>query len=126
MPDVNPLLLRSLVVAGLLIAALNIVFAGVEYGFGRLPLWFWLTQLLLVPAMLVPARMFPEAAATRFYPRRAGLYALGWSVPYSVYRFTGDALRPDFNATASLFTVVLTCLLFGLLFAALRRPQERP
>ena len=35
----------------------------------------------------------------------------------------GDALRPDFNANASLFTIVLTCLLFGLLFAALRRPR---
>lgn len=125
MPDVNPLLLRSLAVTGLLIAALNVVFAGVEYGFGRLPLWFWLSQLLLIPAMLVPARMFPEAAATRSYPRRAGLYALGWSVPYALYRFTGDALRPDFNANASLVTVVLTCLLFGLLFAALRRPPGR-
>nr|WP_103127967.1 hypothetical protein [Deinococcus aerius] len=119
----NPLLLRSLVVTGLLIAALNVVFAGVEYGFGRLPLWFWLTQLLLIPAMLVPARMFPEAAATRAYPRRAGLYALGWLAPYAVYKFTGDALRPDFNANASLLAVVVTCLLFGLIFAALRRPQ---
>lgn len=123
MPGVNPLLLRSLVVTGLLIAALNVIFAGVEYGFGRLPLWFWLAQLLLIPAMLVPARLFPEAGATRAYLRRAGLFALGWSAPYAIYKFTGDALRPDFNANASLFAVVFTCLLFGLIFAAIRRPR---
>ncbi|MEF2280449.1 hypothetical protein V3W47_19320 [Deinococcus sp. YIM 134068] len=123
MPGVNPLLLRSMIVTGLLIAALNVVFAGVEYGFGTLPAWFWLSQLLLIPAMLVPARVFPEAAATPAYARRAGLYALGWSAPYAVYKFTGDALRPGFSADASLFGVVFTCLLFGLIFAAIRRPQ---
>ena len=123
MPGVNPLLLRSMVVTGLLIAALNVVFAGVEYGFGSLPAWFWLAQLLLIPAMLVPARMFPEAAATRPFARRAGLYALGWLAPYAVYRFTQDALGPSFNANASLFAVIFTCVLFGLIFAAIRRPQ---
>lgn len=123
MPGVNSLLLRSMLVTGLLIAALNVVFAGVEYGFGNLPAWFWLAQLLLIPAMLVPARMFPEAAATRAYPRRALLFALGWLAPYAVYRFTGDALRLTFNPTATLFTIVLTCVLFGLIFAAFRRPQ---
>lgn len=123
MPGVNPMLLRSMLVTGLLIAALNVIFAGVEYGFGTLPAWFWLAQLLLIPAMLVPARMFPEAAAAPTFLRRAGLYALGWSVPYAVYKFTGDALRPGFSATASLVGVVLICALFGLIFAALRRSR---
>lgn len=123
MPDVNPLLLRSMLVTGLLIAALNVIFAGLENGFGNLPAWFWLAQLLLIPAMLVPARVFPEAATTRDYLRRGLRYALGWSVPYAVYKFTGDALRPGFSATASLVAIVLTCLLFGLIFAAVRRPQ---
>lgn len=112
-----------MIVTGLLIAALNIVFAGVEYGFGALPVWFWLAQLLLIPAMLVPARIFPEAAATRAYPRRAALYALGWLAPYAVYRFTGDALRPLFSAPGSLLAIVFTCVLFGLIFAAIRRTQ---
>ncbi|MBB5296021.1 hypothetical protein E5F05_09530 [Deinococcus metallilatus] len=119
----NPLLLRSMLVTGLLIAALNVIFAGVEYGFGNLPAWFWLAQLLLIPAMLAPARLFPQAMSTPPYLNRAGLYALGWAAPYAVYKLTGDALRPGFNAGASLISVIFTCILFGLLFAAIRKPQ---
>lgn len=112
-----------MVVTGLLIAALNVLFAGVEYGLAQLPLWFWLSQLLLIPAMLAPARLFPQAMASRNYLTRAALYALGWAAPYAVYKFTGDALRPTFSPTASLMGVVVTCALFGLIFAALRRPR---
>ncbi|WP_034384982.1 hypothetical protein [Deinococcus sp. YIM 77859] len=119
----NPLLWRSILLTGLLIAALNVLFAGAEYGFATLPLWFWLAQLLLIPAMLAPARLFPQAAMTRPYLARAALYGLGWAAPYAVYKFTGDALRPTFSPVASLVGVVLTCLLFGLIFAALRKPH---
>ena len=118
----NTLLLRTVLVTGLLIAALNVVFTGLEYGFGSLPLWFWLAQLLLLPAMLAPTRVFPQAAVTRPYLRRAGLFALGWSAPYAVYRLSSDALRPDFNGLASLLSLLVVCLLFGLIFAALRKP----
>lgn len=122
MPEMNSLLLRSMIVTGLMIAALNVLFAGVEYGFGNLPLWFWLAQLLLLPAMLLPARLFPQAMATRPYLRRAGLFALGWTAPYGVFKLTGDALRPDFSLDASLIGLVLLCLIFGLIFAAIRKP----
>ena len=122
MPGMNPLLLRSMIVTGLMIAALNVLFAGVEYGFGNLPLWFWLAQLLLLPAMLLPARLFPVAASTRPFLRRASIYALGWLAPYGVFKLTGDALRPDFSLDASLIGLVLLCLVFGLIFAAIRKP----
>lgn len=122
---VNAILLRSVLVTGLLIAALNVLFAGFEYSFGELPLWFWLAQLLLVPAMLAPLRTFPQALLTRPYLSRAGLYALGWLAPYAVYRLSSDALRPDFLAGASLLSVVLVCLIFGLIFAAIRKPTRK-
>lgn len=122
MPGMNPLLLRSMLVTGLMIAALNVLFAGVEYGFGNLPLWFWLAQLLLLPAMLLPARLFPVAASTRPFLRRASIYALGWLAPYGVFKVTGDALRPDFSLDASLIGLILLCWIFGLVFATLRKP----
>ncbi|WP_041221252.1 MULTISPECIES: hypothetical protein [Deinococcus] len=119
----NPLLLRSMLVTGLLIAVLNVIFAAVDYGFANLPPWFWLAQLLLLPAMLAPARLFPQAMHTRAYLSRAWLYGLGWAAPYTVYKLTSDALNPNFSVGASLMAVVITCLLFGLIFAALRKPQ---
>lgn len=119
----NPLLLRSMLVTGLLIAVLNVTFAVIEYGFAILPPWFWLAQLLLLPAMLGPVWLFPQAMQTRSYLNRAGLYALGWAAPYAVYKLTGDALHPGFSAGASLIAVVITCILFGLIFAAIRKPQ---
>lgn len=112
-----------MLLTGLLIAALNVIFSALEFGLGRLPLWFWLAQLLLLPAMLAPARLFPEASAAPGYPRRAGLYALGWAAPFAVYKLSGDALRPDFYPLASLIGVVVICVVFGLIFAAIRRPQ---
>lgn len=111
-----------MIVTGLLIAALNVLFSGVEHGFRALPLWFWLAQLLLLPAMLLPARLFPVAAHTRPFLRRASLYALGWLAPYGVFKVTGDALRPDFNLDASLIGLVVLCWIFGLVFASLRKP----
>jgi hypothetical protein len=122
MLGMSPLLPRFMFVTGLLIAALNVLFAGVEYGFGNLPVWFWLAQLLLIPAMLLPARLFPQAMATRPYLRRAGLFALGWTAPYGVFKVTGDALRPNFSLDASLISLVLICAVFGLVFAAIRKP----
>lgn len=119
---VNPLFLRTVLVMGVTLAALNVLFTGLQFGFGNLPAWFWLSQLLLLPAMFAPARMFPQAAVTRPYLQRAGLFALGWSAPYAVYRLSSDALRADFNALASLLSLLVVCLLFGLIFAALRRP----
>ncbi|SMB94533.1 hypothetical protein [Deinococcus hopiensis] len=120
----NALLLRTVLTLGLLFAVLNVVLTGLQYGFGSLPLRFWLAQLLLLPAMLAPARMFPQAAITRPYLQRAGLFALGWSAPLAVYRLSSDALRPDFVAAASLLSLGVICVLFGLIFAALRRPPE--
>lgn len=120
-----PLLLRSALIMGLLIAALNIVFAGLHYGFAGLPLWFYAAQLLLLPAMLIPLRAFPQAAQTPDYLRRAGRYALGWAVPFAVYKFSGDALDPAFSPPASLISYLFTVALFALIFAAIRRPGVR-
>lgn len=121
----NSVFLRSAVVTGLLIAAVNVLFAGLDYGFNRLPLWFYLVQLLILPAMLLPLRMFPQAAATPDYARRAALYALGWAVPYAIYKFSSDALNPAFTPAASLAGYLFTVMLFALLFAAIRKPPTR-
>lgn len=119
----NALLLRTALITGLVIGALNLVFSGLQYGFDRLPVWFWLAQLLLIPAMLLPMRFFPQAAVTRGFVRRAALYALGWAVPYAIYKFAADALSPAFSPAASLGSYVLMVTVFALLFAAIRRPQ---
>lgn len=121
----NSVFLRSAVVTGLLIAAVNVLFAGLDYGFNRLPLWFYLVQLLILPAMLLPLRMFPQAAMTPDYLRRAALYALGWAVPYAIYKFSSDALNPAFTPAASLVGYLFTVMLFALLFAAIRKPPTR-
>ncbi|WP_414656940.1 hypothetical protein ACINK0_13225 [Deinococcus sp. VB343] len=121
----NSVFLRSAVVTGLLIAAVNVLFAGLDYGFNRLPLWFYLVQLLILPAMLLPLRMFPQAAMTPDYLRRAALYALGWAVPYAIYKFSSDALNPAFTPAASLTGYLFTVMLFALLFAAIRKPPTR-
>ncbi|WP_291429648.1 hypothetical protein [Deinococcus sp.] len=118
----NPLL-RTALITGLVIAAVNIVFAALDYGLDRLPWWFYVAQLLLIPAMTLPMRYFPQASVTPEYGRRAGLFALGWAVPYAVYKFTGDVLSPAFNPAASLVGYVIAVALFSLIFAALRRPQ---
>ncbi|EYB68731.1 hypothetical protein DEIPH_ctg017orf0069 [Deinococcus phoenicis] len=119
----NAPLLRSLLLTGLLIAAVNVIFAGVEYGFGNLPAWFWLAQLLLLPAMLGPLRLFPHVLAVRPYLARAGRFALGFAAPYAVMQFTERALRPDFSAGLTLFNVVFFCLLMGLFCAAIYKPR---
>lgn len=120
----NPAFLRSAAITGALIGALNVIFAGLDYGFERLPVWFYLVQLLLLPAMLLPLRMFPQAAQTRPYLQRAGLYILGWAVPYAIYKFSSDALSPAFSPANSLVSYLIMVILFGALFAAIRRPQE--
>ena len=118
----NPLFLRSAAGTGLLIAGVNVLFAGLDHGFERLPLWFYLVQLLILPAMVLPLRMFPQAALTPDYLRRAALYALGWAVPYAIYKFSSDSLNPAMTPAASLVSYLFTVILFALLFAAIRRP----
>lgn len=125
MGRVNPLVLRTALLTGLVIGAVNIVFAGVEYGFATLPIWFYLVQLLLLPAMLFPTRLFPQAATTRAFAQRAGLYALGWAAPYAVYTFSSDALNIAFDPARTLLRYLLYVAIFGLVFAYLRAPKEK-
>ncbi|GGK23177.1 hypothetical protein GCM10008955_15880 [Deinococcus malanensis] len=120
----NSMLLRTALITGLVIGALNIVFAGVQYGFDTLPVWFYLAQLLLIPAMILPMRFFPQAAMTRDFGRRAALFGLGWAVPYAIYKFAGDVLSPTFNPAASLISYLVMVLVFAVLFATIRKPQS--
>lgn len=108
---------------GVVIGAVNIVFAGVENGFANLPIWFYLVQLLLIPAMIFPSRLFPQAAVTKNYLQRAGLYALGWAVPYAVYTFSSDALSIAFDPVRTLLKYLLMVVIFGAVFAVLRAPK---
>ncbi|MFN4250506.1 hypothetical protein [Deinococcus sp.] len=117
----NPFL-RTALITGAVIAVVNIVFASLEYGLPNLPWWFYAAQLLLLPAMLLPMRYFPQASVTPDYLRRAGLFALGWAVPYAIYKFAHDVLSPVFSPGASLVGYVVTVALFSLIFAAVRRP----
>lgn len=119
----NAPLPRALLVTGLLLAVVNVLFAGTQYGFARLPAWFWLSQLLLIPAMLGPLRLFPQAMSARTYLPRAGLFALGFAAPYAVTQFTERALSPAFSAGQTLFNVVFFCGLMGLFFAAVWKPR---
>ncbi|WP_346763192.1 hypothetical protein [Deinococcus sp. Arct2-2] len=123
MTGVNPLLLRTVILTGVLIGGINIAFAGVKYGFEALPIWFYLSQLLIIPAMFIPMRMFAQASVTPEFLRRASLYALGWAVPYAIYKFAGDALSPAFSPAFSLIGYVITVLLFAGIFAAIRKPK---
>lgn len=125
MESVNSLLWRSALVTGLVIGVLNIVFSGIQYGFNALPLWFYLVQLLLIPAMLIPIEVFPRAAMTRDFMSRAVLFSMGWAVPYAIYKFAGDALNPAFSPASSLTTYLVTVVIFGLLFAVLRAPKDK-
>jgi hypothetical protein len=123
MTGVNSLLLRTVIFTGVLIGGVNIIFAGVEYGFAALPIWFYLSQLLLIPAMFIPMRMFAQASITPEFLRRASLYALGWAVPYAIYKFAGDALNPAFSPGFSLASYLITVVLFAAIFAAIRKPK---
>ncbi|GGM01201.1 hypothetical protein GCM10010841_07240 [Deinococcus aerophilus] len=124
MPGVNAFLPRTALVTGLIIAALNVVFGGLEYGFARLPVWFYLAQLLLIPAMLVPMRYFPMAAVTPDFLRRAVYFALGWAVPFAIYKFSLDVLNPLFSPAASLISYLTVIIAFALIMAAVRRPNR--
>lgn len=121
----NSAFLRSALLTGLLIAGVNVLFAGLDHGFDRLPVWFYLVQLLILPAMVLPLRIFPQAAMTPEYLRRAGLYALGWAVPYAIYKFSSDALNPAMTPAASLVSYLFTVIVFALLFAAIRKPPTQ-
>lgn len=125
MGGVNPSFLpRTALITGLIIGALNIVFGGFEYGFDRLPIWFYLVQLLLIPAMLVPMFYFPQAAVARDYLRRAAYFAMGWAVPFAIYKFSLDVLNPNFSPAASLSSYVVVIVAFSLIMAAIRKPVK--
>ena len=115
----------SALLSGLLVALLNVAASGLQYGFGSLPLWFYLSQLLLLPAMFFPMRFFPRAALTANFWQRTGLFALGWAVPYAVYRFSGDVLSLRFNPLSSLLMYLAVLALLSLGFAVLRAPKEK-
>ncbi|AWN23214.1 hypothetical protein DKM44_08225 [Deinococcus irradiatisoli] len=119
----NPLL-RIALIASLVMAALNVFFAAGQIGgLSALPLWFYLAQLLLIPAFIFNVQLFPQASRTPDFVRRSGLYALGWALPFGVYKLSQDMLSPVFSVGVSLFTLLVTCLLFGVVMAFLRRPQ---
>lgn len=120
----NPLVIRTAVLAGTFIAALNIILTGMQYGFMALPIWLYLVQLLLIPAMLVPMRYFPQASLEPNFAKRALLYAQGWSVPYTIYKFSGDAVSPLFQPVVSVSNYFFTVIVFGLLMAAIRKPLK--
>ncbi|CAM3192328.1 hypothetical protein DESA109040_02035 [Deinococcus saxicola] len=123
MEDVNPTFLpRTALITGLIIGALNIVFGGVEYSFANLPIWFYLVQLLLIPAMLVPMFYFPQAAVARDFLRRAAYFAMGWAVPFAIYKFSLDVLNPNFSPAASLLSYLVVIAAFSLIMAAVRKP----
>lgn len=117
--------LISALISGALIGLVNIVFTGVQYGFTALPVWFYLSQLLLIPAMLFPMRFFPQAALLPNFWARVGTFALGWAVPYAIYRFSGDALSIKFEPLVSLGFYLLVLAILSLAFAALRAPKEK-
>ncbi|GGO23180.1 hypothetical protein GCM10008949_11160 [Deinococcus humi] len=125
MAGVNPSFLpRTALITGLVIGALNIIFGGVEYGFARLPIWFYLAQLLLIPAMLVPMFYFPQAAVARDFMRRAAYFAMGWAVPFAIYKFSLDVLSPTFSPAASLISYIFVIAAFSLIMAAVRKPTR--
>ncbi len=125
MAGVNPSFLpRTALITGLVIGALNIIFGGVEYGFASLPVWFYLAQLLLIPAMLVPMFYFPQAAVARDFLRRAAYFAMGWAVPFAIYKFSLDVLSPTFSPAASLISYLFVIAAFSLIMAAVRKPTR--
>lgn len=109
--------------AGTVIAVVNVLFVGTRYGFGALPGWFYLVNLLLIPAMFFTLPMFRRAMTTRPYAQRAGLYAVGWAPPYLIYSVSGEALRPGVNLSAVVVSSLLFVVIFALVFAAIRKPQ---
>ncbi|WP_135228521.1 hypothetical protein [Deinococcus fonticola] len=117
--------LTSALISGALIGALNIVFGGLQFGFPNLPLWFYLAQLLLIPAMLFPMRFFPQASMTQNFVQRTALFALGWAVPYAIYKFSGDALSDTFSPLRSLGSYLWWVLILSAMFAVLRAPQKK-
>lgn len=114
---------RSAILSGVVIGAGNIVFAGLEYGFAGLPLWFYAMQLLLIPAMLLPLHFFPLAGQVKGFWQRWGLFAQGWAVPYALYRLSSDALSFTFNPMASLVSYLVMLVALSALFAFLRKPN---
>lgn len=118
-------LLRIALIAAVIMAALNIFFAAGQFGgVSALPLWFYLVQLLLFPAFIFNVQLFPQASQTPAFARRVGLYALGWALPFGVYKLSQDMLSPAFSLGVSLITLLVTCLLFGVVMSFLRRPQQ--
>lgn len=118
-------LLRIALIASVIMAALNIFFAAGPFGgISALPLWFFLAQLLLIPAFVFNVQLFPQANRTPEFARRVGLYALGWALPFGVYKLTQDLLSPTFSAGVSLMSLLVTCLLFGVVMAFIRRPHK--
>jgi hypothetical protein len=108
-------------VAAVIMAGLNILFSAGQYGLSALPGWFYVAQLFLIPAFILNVQLFPRANAAPQFATRAGLYALGWALPFSVYKLSQDLLSPAFNLGFSLVSLVVTCLIFGLIMAYLRR-----
>lgn len=120
----NDPVLRAAVLAGAAIGVVNILFAGFRYSFGTLPVWFYLSQLLLIPAMFYTLPMFRRAMVTPDFLTRAGRYALGWAPPYLVYSLSGELLLPDVNPVTALLNALLLLAVFAVVFAAIRRPQR--
>ncbi|WP_293912045.1 hypothetical protein [Deinococcus sp.] len=108
-------------VAAVIMAALNVAFSAGQYGLSALPGWFYLAQMFLIPAFILNVQLFPRANSAPQFAVRAGLYALGWALPFSVYKLSQDLLSPAFSLGASLISLVVTCALFGVLMAYLRR-----
>lgn len=111
--------------SGVLIGALNIMFSGLQYGFPSLPWWFYAAQLLLIPAMLFPMRFFPQAALTQNFVQRTALFALGWAVPYAIYKFSGDVLNEAFTPLRSLGSYLWFMVILSMVFAVLRAPRKQ-
>ena len=117
--------LTSALISGVLIGLLNIVFSGLQFGFSNLPLWFYAAQLLMIPAMLFPMRFFPQAGVTENFVQRTALFALGWAVPYAIYRFSGDALSENFDPLRSLGSYLWLMVILSVAFAVLRAPRKK-
>ncbi|WP_420596585.1 hypothetical protein [Deinococcus sp.] len=115
---------RFALIAAVVMAALNIFFSASQYGgLGKLPAWFFAVQLLLFPAFIFNVQLFPQATRTPEFAKRTGLYALGWLFPFGVYKLSADLLSPAFSLGPSLISLIVTCLVFGVIMAFLRRPS---
>ena len=81
-------------------------------------------------AMLLAVLLVILLAYLRVIPHRVAflitaLFALGWAVPYAIYRFSGDALSESFDPLRSLGSYMWLMVILSIAFAVLRAPKKK-